>query len=779
MSAQYLCGSAGRRAVVAAAADVNGIDFLEVGADQKTLQVHFLHDLGGFPALGPGNVAVLGGVRIKDVQVLTVTPSGSLLTVTVDRPGDFSSYTLALRTSASDPTSPAGFDVQLSSVDFSFKAGCPSEFDCLPQPVCPPEAGTDPELDYLAKDYDSFRLLMLDRLATVMPGWQERSPADVGVALVELLAYVGDQLSYFQDAVATEAYLGTARRRVSIRRHARLLDYRIGEGSSARTWIFFRASAGVVDVPQGTAVRSHHDQGALAAPPVVFETMHDLTARSAHNRIGIYTWGDESCCLPRGATRATLAGGPGVSLQPGDPLLLEEVLSPATGGAAGADPGHRQVVRLTRVAAGQDPLFRTPIVEVEWAEGDALGFPLCVSALVPNPTDPGGPQILAEIAVARGNLALADHGQTVGPEPLLPPTVPLDGAYRPQLSRSPLTFRVPLAGADLTGPAAGALVVDPTAALPAVSLEGEGVTWQPQYDLLDSDRLKAEFVVETESDGTAQLRFGDDVHGRRPAPGAGFTATYRIGTGRAGSVGREVLTEVSDLAGIDLVRNPLPAVGGSDPEPLEQVRELAPQAFRTQERAVTAADYAAVAERHPEVRKAAASFRWTGSWYAASVSIERTGGRALDPAFVADLRGFLDRFRMAGQDLEIVGAIQVPVDLALSVCVQPGYFRSAVKQALEDTLGSRPLPGGGAGFFLPDRFAFGQPLYLSQVYEAALRVAGVAFVTATRFQRRGRVASGELGAGVLRVSDHEVVRLDNDPDFPENGRLELVLEGGQ
>ena len=44
-----------------------------------------------------------------------------------------------------------------------------------------------------------------------MPDWQERHVPDIGVALVELLAYVGDYLSYYQDAVATEAYLETAR----------------------------------------------------------------------------------------------------------------------------------------------------------------------------------------------------------------------------------------------------------------------------------------------------------------------------------------------------------------------------------------------------------------------------------------------------------------------------------------------------------------------------------------------------------------------------------------
>ena len=49
-----------------------------------------------------------------------------------------------------------------------------------------------PPIDYLAKDYASFRRLMLDRLALLVPDWRERNPADLGVALVELLAYAGD-----------------------------------------------------------------------------------------------------------------------------------------------------------------------------------------------------------------------------------------------------------------------------------------------------------------------------------------------------------------------------------------------------------------------------------------------------------------------------------------------------------------------------------------------------------------------------------------------------------
>ena len=76
---------------------------------------------------------------------------------------------------------------------------------------------------------------MLDRLAVLVPGWTETHAADLGIAMVETLAYAADHLSYQQDAVSTEAYLGTARSRISLRRHARLVDYTVGEGCNART----------------------------------------------------------------------------------------------------------------------------------------------------------------------------------------------------------------------------------------------------------------------------------------------------------------------------------------------------------------------------------------------------------------------------------------------------------------------------------------------------------------------------------------------------------------
>jgi hypothetical protein len=133
---------------------------------------------------------------------------------------------------------------------------------------------------------------------------------------------------------------------------------------------------------------------------------------------------------------------------------------------------------------------------------------------------------------------------------------------------------------------------------------------------------------------------------------------------------------------------------------------------------------------------------------------------------------------MAGVDVEVDGPVFVPLDIALEVCVQPGYFRSHVKQALLAAFSNQLLPGGRRGFFHPDAFTFGQSLYISKLVEATLAVPGVASLVVARFQRWGRRAGSELADGVIAPAHLEILRLDNDPSFPENGRIEFVMSGG-
>ena len=87
---------------------------------------------------------------------------------------------------------PTSIDPLFAAVDFSFKVECPSDFDCQPQLRLSGRPRRRARDRLSGQGYASFRRLMLDRMAVLMPQWRERNPADLGVALVELLAYVGD-----------------------------------------------------------------------------------------------------------------------------------------------------------------------------------------------------------------------------------------------------------------------------------------------------------------------------------------------------------------------------------------------------------------------------------------------------------------------------------------------------------------------------------------------------------------------------------------------------------
>lgn len=819
MDIQFRCKNEGRRKAVAYPKDaegnpvtnptVNGIDYLEVDPeDQKILKVYFLQNLPGqadpvpptASLLKKENIFIEGGVRIKNIRVIDAgldtsgSPNKKLLVVTVNQAGDFSLYKLRLVKSLTGSEPPTGFDPRLSAVEFSFKVDCPSDFDCKTDTSCPAEKLTEPGLDYLTKDYAGFRRLMLDRLSIIMPDWKERNPADLQIALVELLAYAGDHLSYYQDAAATEAYLGTARRRISLRRHARLLDYFVHDGCNARTWVCFEVQkgggadkqvlkAGTMLLTKGpdddrVTVRSTDLEEVLDLQrPVVFETMHDIKLYSSHNSISFYTWDDFECCLPRGSTRATLLDDNDLELKKGDVLIFEEVVSPTTGKKADADPAHCHAVRLKQALKKKDILNNKKVMEIEWYEEDALPFPLCLSALVPGS---GGSSEVKEISVARGNVVLADHGKTVTNQVLVPAAAPAEGDYRPRLQHTDITFAVSYSDHSAKAKAASAaLGQDPHKALPAVWLHEGGETWSAQRDLLASDRFAPEFVVEVERDGIAQLRFGDDILGKEPAPGFTPSAAYRVGSGRQGNIGAGAIFRVVwDPGGIDAVRNPMPAVGGRDAETMEEVRQFAPQEFRTQKRAVTEADYARMTQLHPEVQKAAARFRWTGSWYTVFVTVDRKGGWEVDSEFKTGICNHLEQYRMAGYDLEVNGPVFVPLDIIMNVCLKPGYFRSNVKETLLTVFSRYDLPDGRCGFFHPDNFTFGQPVYLSALYQRAMEVAGVASVEVKKFQRWGKTAKKEKEDGLLEPAELEIIRLDNDPNFPENGKIEFLVYGG-
>lgn len=855
------CKTDGRRALVHASASWNGLDYIEVDEAQTTLSVYFL---GPAPAkIGADNILISGGrepadqVSVKGVKLQTSDDPhvDGVLRVFVDHPGDFSTYTLALQ-------GLDGIDPRYMALEFSFKAGCPKELDCAPGCAAAPEVFPTSAIDYLAKDYAGFRQLMFDRLALTCPDWRERHVPDLGVALVEVFAYVGDYLSYYQDAAATEAYLATARRRPSVRRHARLVDYRLGEGCNARALVsvetrrnlfveaadiaFITRAPGLSETPGVGAVTLKDISGVAPGQIEWFEPLPPagrIFFWEANNMLRFHSWGGRQCCLHAGATSATLLGrlaqaslppepekpaprkrvakglaedvAPGepppddpeddgeglkIRLAPGDFLIFEERVSPTTGETADADPRHRQAVRLTEVRQSRDELLALDVIEIAWAAPDALAFDLCLSAVGGAPDC----RLIEDVSVARGNVVLVDHGRTQPPEDLgqVPavttdqccecegePTVPTvrAGRYSPELADAPLTFAAPYAGTEA---ARTALAPDADAAAPAVQLQSsDGGGWTPRYDLLDSSPEDRAFVVEMEEDRRAKLRFGDGELGAALPPGAGFTATYRIGSGPAGNVGAgaiALLLHRESVLAQDIARvsNPIAATGGTAPEPIAEARLNAPYAFRAEpaglKRAITPEDYARIAERDTRLQRASARFSWSGSWYEAAVSLDiRARQTTWRDAILADGQMRLEQVRRIGHELDVRLAQQVPVDLALKICVAPDHLRGHVRAALLDAFSSRVLPGGGLGLFHPDRLTFGAPLYLSAIVAAAQSVAGVVSVQVTRLKRQFAPVNREIENGLLPIGPFEIARLDNDPNHPDGGKLELLLEGGR
>jgi hypothetical protein len=879
----YSCCNDARKSAVLGNPTLNGIDYLEVldhdaialnSPRQQTLLVHCLKPVPA--ALTTANVLITGGELTTGITAAWIAPASnppaalsnaleqayfksladaaSTLVIRTSVAGDFSAYSFRLVNDAAqaaiDPfdltAALDGFDPQLSEVVFRFKVECGPDFDCAPGASnCPPGLPAAPPINYLAKDYGSFRTVMLDRLSQLLPGWSGATEADLGVAMAELVAYVGDKLSYQQDAIATEAYLQTARSRISLRRHALLVDYTVHDGCNARTWIQLQVSANAGTVvyldqtktrfytdapgmPASLAVGSGNEEAARRSGVQVFQPMQDANLYSEHNQMSFYTWGDSNCCLPAGATEATLYGS-FPNLSAGDVLLFEEIKGPQTGAAADADLRHRYAVRLTQVATKDghgnplvDPLFEditglpitnaaqtpTPITEIRWSSADALSAPVCVSSVYLDSN--GDKQPVTDVSVVFGNIVLADHGLSF-PDQSLPtvpaariyqppnpaadhcvaaPPVPLPVRYRPVVPDSPITQAAPLmlvpsttgpAAIDPTLPASSLLVSDAGAALPAIHLTDAATErWEPVHDLLESGKLTRDFVVEVEANGVAALRFGDGINGRVPESGTAFQVSYRIGNGTAGNVGADSLLHLAAAdARVTACRNPLPGRGGVDPETNDQIRRRAPQAFLTQERAVTMADYEAIAERNPQIDRAVANLRWTGSWYTVFIAAEPQGGGRLAPTLRSTVEGNVNRYRLAGQDLELDSPQYLSLEIALDICVDPNYFRLDVEKILQQVLGSQALPDGTRGLFFPDSFTFGQTVYLSPIYAAARSVPGVKAVQATVFQPQGVNTSQYLDAGEIPLGALQVARLDNDPNFPDHGRLTLTLEGGK
>jgi hypothetical protein len=777
-----------------ASTTLNGIDFVEVAStDQRTLRVHFVNAVAVAGTVT--NPRITGGESIPTVAVnpidnatdWSVDAEGRpILTLTTVVAGDFSFYTLSLTSSALDPF--------FSQSVFSFKANCPSTLDCeAPSPPCPPPAGNRPRIDYLAKDFLSFRQVLLDFSALRYPQWQERSEADFGMMFLEALAGLADDLSYTQDRVATEASLATATQRRSIVRHARLVDYDPRTATSATVLLQFNVSTG--PIPAGTQASATGPDG----QPILFEVgtgLADTTQYAASpnwNRpIQPYYWDQSQICLRHGATEAWVLGH-GFGFTAGQALLID------TQAVTTADPPIREIIHITSVEEKTDPLFLdsssnpTSVTHIVWGASEALHFDhdLTRTVLAGNILPATQGQHLKESFAIdtppASNpsipLALVRSGPNSTPASLIP-------TYLYTLGNSPLAWLAPDSS---------------TEPLPEISLVGTppGDTsspWPWLRSLLEAETFQDAFTLDrarfvpiaTNSDGTVSydydgasgdtIRFGDDVFGTIPASGTVFQVTYRVGKGAVGNVAADTITGFSPATApfVSSVTNPFAASGGADEESDVGVQRLAPQAFRAaQFNAVRPPDYEAAAETLPWVDRAGTVYRWTGSWLTVFTTADPKGGAPISIDEQLQLVQLLDRRRLAGYESYVLSPQYAALDLEISVCAQPDAFRGDVELAVLTALSATNNPDGSVGFFYPDHFTFGQPLERSALEAAIQDANGVAGVHRIRYRRRGMIVNYIKLPAEIVVGPAQIIRVDNDPSRPENGSLKIIVDGGK
>ena len=804
-----------RLQLVIASTAVNGIDFIELPAvDATTLYVHFLNAVN---VNVPGIAATItGGDRITGMAVAPIQ-SGSgwsvdangnpILALAVSAAGDFSTYTVTLTGAPLDP--------MYQSAPFSFKVLCPSDFDCAPSGDCctAPEPPL-PAIDYLAKDFQSFKLALSQFSAQRYPAWQERSEADFGVMFMESLSAVADELSYLQDRVAAESALLTATQRRSLVSMARLVDYEPAPTLSASTTL--QCTVVGATVPAGTLVSAVSPNG-VKVPFEIGTGLADTTQYTVStlwNSIQPYWFDDSQRCLDCGATGMYLLGQ-GFDFPDGTPLLIQTDL-----------PGEsiREVVHViaagTRLISdelysyGSPPVLPTLVTWIAWAPAEALtrDHDLTNTTVFGNllPATQGqrftesfvvGTAPPAQSALPSAIARFGPNGSGSAPNwvfryPLsrtlgaqttlftesqprltwLPPGSPQNTVVDPDIAKpqpeivlsrrlpEPQPFQFTTSLLDAT-PIDFAFTVDP-AAWRAVAFDPTGLPTQWDYD----------------GDQGDTLRFGFVGFGQPPNDGDVYGVTYRIGLGATGNIAAEAIHTVDPTATAYLaaVRNPFIVTNGSDQETAQHIQRMAPQAFRAvQFRAVQPADYVTAAETLPWVLDAGTAFRWTGSWLTVFTTADPRGNAPVTESNQIALVELLNRRKLAGYESYAPPPIFVSLDLIITVCAATGWLASDVEAGVLARLADAELPDGTTGFFYADAFTFGTPLYRSALDAAIQSVPGVNGVLDIEYRRRGASDVFQPLPDALPLGTGEILRIENDPDYPERGTLRVIPEGGR
>jgi hypothetical protein len=273
-------------------------------------------------------------------------------------------------------------------------------------------------------------------------------------------------------------------------------------------------------------------------------------------------------------------------------------------------------------------------------------------------------------------------------------------------------------------------VIDGSVSVEVEDATGSTFPWVYMQHLIDSEFSDFVFTTYSDDQGSTWVQFGDGVNGAIPSNGLTITATFRVGGGVRGNVAAQTINNIvtENLSGVYIATNPdgtpqsSAMTGGTDPESNDQIRSNAPQAFQTQNRAVTLDDYAALALGVGAVAKASAV---ANHYSSVTVYIAAAGITAPSSTLINQVTAAIQPKAMAGTTVTVSGPVSItPVDFGSAgnpviLAVQPRFSQAQVQ--LNVTQAFQAL-------FNPENVDFGMRLALSDVYAAVSAVPGVAYI---------------------------------------------------
>lgn len=553
-------------------------------------------------------------------------------------------------------------------------------------------------------------------IPSLVPEWTNHNVSDPGVALIELFAWMSEQVIFRLNQVPEKLYV----------EFLNLLGMTPFPASAAQVPLTFRL-AGIPDeavvVPAGTEVTTATDGG------IVFVTRDDLRIIQPRIDAAVTSRGDTGFTDVLAALRYdrdTVTCFSSAPAAPGDAFNLGFDVSLAT-----------QVVELRIDTAergvGVDPA-NPPIVWEAWSGEHWIPAQLlrdttgglnrsgAVRLIVPDAHEPlvlGGvrsywirvrlldaapgqptfatsPKLVSVAAVSLGGTTVAEHshlvaGEVVGTSDGTPGQRFTLG-HRPVLPRRDDEQVV-------------------------VVVDGQSHRYDEVEDFASSGPADRHVSIDG---ATGMIEFGPRIrypdgtaaqHGMVPPFGAQVTmSAYRYGGGTRGNVGAETLTSLrTAIPYVDSVTNLVPARGGVDPETVEEVKTRGPRTLRTGQRAVTASDYEQLTlESSPQVARARC-LEPASAQEPVRVLVVPTNERdpqnytlddfALPTELFATVRDHLEARRTLGATVRVSAPYYQGVSVIVRLRAAAGRAPAAVRERVADAIARflGPLHGGPHG----------------------------------------------------------------------------------